>query len=158
MATQTRKQPDCLYPGRPNTHTDSHVYWHVWILEVTAVGASAALIGSVIPLLKRIAKSVDMLRADLGEDIEALHDNRLRDQRHGQSCERTTRTNERPSQTHGRIDGILVIGASRVPRRKAAPGAPGHVAVAVVSIVVPFRNGRSRFLVVVHVRTVAHPN
>lgn len=49
------------------------------------MGAIAALIGIVIPLLIRIAKPVDMLRAGLREDIEALHENRLRDQRHGQS-------------------------------------------------------------------------
>ncbi len=37
----------------------------VWILEVTAVRAIAALIGIVIPLLMRITNSGDVLRADL---------------------------------------------------------------------------------------------
>ena len=45
-----------------------------------------------------------------------------------------------------------------VPRWEVALRAPGLVALAVVDSVVPFCNGHSRFLVVVPVRTVAHPN
>ena len=43
-------------------------------------------------------------------------------------------------------------------RWEVALRAPDPIALAVVDSVVAFRNGHSRFIVVVHVRTVAHPN
>ena len=45
-----------------------------------------------------------------------------------------------------------------MPRWEVALLAPDPIALAVVDSVVAFRNGHSRFLVVVPVRTVAHPN